>query len=77
MHQGTVRSDASCLHFDYEALKLATNGFNSKSLSDGGCKLGEGGFGPVFKGNLLSTDVAIKVLRRTKPVSLCWSDDRY
>ena len=67
VHQGTERGNVSCLHFDYEGVKIATNGFNSKN------KLGEGGFGPVFRGELLSTDVAIKVLRRTKPVSLSWA----
>ena len=69
-HQGTVRGNASCLHFDYEALKIATSGFNPKSVFDGGCKLGEGAFGPVFKGSMLFTDVAVKVLRTTKPVSV-------
>lgn len=68
-HQGSVLNEAiSCLHFDYLALQVATKGFNQHSLSDGGCKLGEGGFGPVFKGVLHSTEVAIKVLRKTKPV---------
>lgn len=55
--QGTVRGNVSCLHFDYEAMKMATKGFERN------CKLGEGGFGPVFKGSVLFTDVAIKVLR--------------
>lgn len=69
-HQGAVVNQAiSCLHFDYDALLAATKGFNSRPLSQGGCKLGEGGFGPVFKGLLHSTEVAIKVLRKTKPVS--------
>ena len=69
-HQGVVVNEAiSCLHFDYDAICQATNNFNSAPVSKNGNKLGEGGFGPVFKGELHFTEVAIKVLRRTKPVS--------
>ena len=67
---GQVKNEAtSCLHFEYEAVERATKGFDQRSLSKGGCKLGEGGFGPVFKGDLKFTEVAIKVLRRAPPVS--------
>lgn len=59
---------AGCLQFDYEELRNATNGFDPKPLSQGGCKLGEGGFGPVFRGKLRFTDVAIKILRITPKV---------
>ena len=48
----------SCIEFTYEQLQDATSDF-SESF-----KLGEGGFGPVFKGNLLYTTVAIKRLRK-------------
>nr|CAL36106.1 IRAK4-like protein [Suberites domuncula] len=54
---------AGCLHFTYEELKEATDGFNMKPLNLGGRKLGEGGFGPVFLGKLKFTEVAIKILR--------------
>lgn len=67
--QGSVINEAiSCLHFSYQTVLLATRNFDTRSFSEGGCKLGEGGFGPVFKGELHRTEVAIKVLRRTKPV---------
>ena len=70
-HHGQIRNEGtSCLHFDYESLAEATRGFNQRSVAVGGCKLGEGGFGPVFKGDLLYTEVAIKVLRRAPPVCL-------
>ena len=58
-----------CIEFGYEELRDATNNFDPKPLSQGGCKLGEGGFGPVFKGRLKFTEVAIKILRNTPKVS--------
>ena len=48
----------NCIKFTYKQLQDVTGDF-SESL-----KLGEGGFGPVFKGNLLYTTVAIKKLRK-------------
>ena len=59
---------AGCLYFTFEAIKAATNDFDPRPLSQGGCKLGEGGFGPVFRGKLKFTDVAIKILRSTPKV---------
>ena len=60
---------AGCIEFGYEELRAATNNFDARSISEGGCKLGEGGFGPVFKGKLKFTQVAIKILRNTPKVS--------
>lgn len=47
--------------FNYRELATATNNFRSESL------IGEGGFGPVYKGQLESTGlvVAVKVLNQT------------
>lgn len=57
----------SCIEFTYGQLKEATHGFSEN------CKLGEGGFGPVFKGTLLYTTVAIKKLRTVNVYTTCTS----
>lgn len=67
--------DPGCLQFDYEELREATNNFDPRPFNQGGCKLGEGGFGPVFKGRLKFTEVAIKILRTTPKVHYRWQPD--
>ena len=52
------KNDINCIKFSYKQLQEATKNFCES------CKLGEGGFGPVFKGTLLYTTVAIKKLRK-------------
>ena len=52
------KNDINCIEFKYEQLQEATKKFCDS------CKLGEGGFGPVYKGTLLYTTVAIKQLRK-------------
>lgn len=59
--RGTV-DGAGCIEFTLEDLKAATDNFNSDPVHKGGCKIGEGGFGPVYRGTLKHTEVAIKLL---------------
>ncbi|CAI0407067.1 unnamed protein product [Linum tenue] len=48
-----------CLQFDFETIRVATNDFSQKS------KLGEGGFGVVYKGTLSNgQEVAVKRLKK-------------
>jgi len=67
----TMSGDPTCcVNFDFRELSAATNGFDKLPVKLGGCKLGEGGFGPVFQGELKFTDVAIKVMRDLPKVGI-------
>lgn len=59
--RGTV-DVVGCIHFSRKELEEATDNFNKNPVHRGGCKIGEGGFGPVYKGILKHTEVAIKLL---------------
>ncbi|XP_043704124.1 putative receptor-like protein kinase At4g00960 isoform X3 [Telopea speciosissima] len=57
--------DADSLLFDLRTLKVATGGFSDSN------KLGQGGFGTVYKGKLLDgREIAVKRLSRSSPQSL-------
>ncbi|XP_027182390.1 U-box domain-containing protein 35 [Coffea eugenioides] len=51
------QNDCRCRKYTIEDIEIATNKFSSSS------KIGEGGYGPVYKGKLDHTPVAIKILR--------------
>jgi hypothetical protein len=52
-----VFNNVAYRRYDIKEIQVATNSF------DNALKIGEGGYGPVFKAVLDHTDVAIKVLR--------------
>uniref|UniRef100_A0A804KII1 Uncharacterized protein n=1 Tax=Musa acuminata subsp. malaccensis TaxID=214687 RepID=A0A804KII1_MUSAM len=57
---GAKSEKANSLLFDFETLKVATNNFSDAN------KLGEGGFGPVYKGVLSGgREIAVKRLARS------------
>ncbi|KAM9815054.1 interleukin-1 receptor-associated kinase 4 isoform X1 [Syngnathus typhle] len=55
--------------FSYNELKEMTQNFDERPTSDGGCRLGEGGFGTVFKGFLRGKPVAVKKLNLIEDIS--------
>ncbi|XP_072257556.1 interleukin-1 receptor-associated kinase 4 [Pyxicephalus adspersus] len=48
--------------FSFDELKRLTRNFDDRPLAQGGNKIGEGGFGVVFQGQLKSEKVAVKKL---------------
>ncbi|XP_073476047.1 interleukin-1 receptor-associated kinase 4 [Aquarana catesbeiana] len=63
--------------FSFNELKRITRNFNERPLSDGGNKIGEGGFGVVFQGQLKSEKVAVKKLTTIVDSSLQDLKDQY
>ncbi|XP_034541485.1 interleukin-1 receptor-associated kinase 4 [Notolabrus celidotus] len=56
--------------FLYNELMRITGNFDDRPISDGGCRLGEGGFGTVYKGLLNDKPVAVKKLSPGDDVSI-------
>lgn len=61
-HQSAEFSDTRFHSFSFYELKSITNDFDERPVSIGGNRMGEGGFGVVYKGCVNNTTVAVKKL---------------
>jgi len=66
MSQSASKEDSNCIEYRFKQIQDATKNFCSS------CRLGEGGFGPVYKGKLLHTIVAIKQLRKVSDLLITY-----
>ncbi|MBZ3877652.1 Interleukin-1 receptor-associated kinase 4 [Sciurus carolinensis] len=62
-------SDTRFHSFSFYELKNVTNDFDERPISVGGNKMGEGGFGVVYKGYVNNTPVAVKKLATMVDIS--------
>ncbi|KAK2842521.1 hypothetical protein Q5P01_012721 [Channa striata] len=57
-------------NFSYSEMRMITGNFDDRPMLDGGSRIGEGGFGTVYRGLLNDRPVAIKKLGPMEDISL-------
>ncbi|KAH0616614.1 hypothetical protein JD844_027867 [Phrynosoma platyrhinos] len=67
---GSVLNNTGLQNFLFHELKSFTNNFDDRTVSAGGSKLGEGGFGVVYKGCINGRTVAVKKLTALADVNI-------
>ncbi|KAM4882989.1 interleukin-1 receptor-associated kinase 4 isoform 2-T3 [Thomomys bottae] len=68
-NESSEDSDIRFHNFSFYELKSVTNDFDERPISMGGSKMGEGGFGVVYKGYVNNTAVAVKKLAAVVDIS--------
>ncbi|XP_042609012.1 interleukin-1 receptor-associated kinase 4 isoform X8 [Cyprinus carpio] len=66
----SCHASAGFCTFTHRELTVMTGGWDDRPVKDGGCLLGTGGFGVVFRGSMGGTDVAVKKLNPMDDSSL-------
>nr|XP_033815329.1 interleukin-1 receptor-associated kinase 4 isoform X2 [Geotrypetes seraphini]XP_033815330.1 interleukin-1 receptor-associated kinase 4 isoform X2 [Geotrypetes seraphini]XP_033815332.1 interleukin-1 receptor-associated kinase 4 isoform X2 [Geotrypetes seraphini]XP_033815333.1 interleukin-1 receptor-associated kinase 4 isoform X2 [Geotrypetes seraphini] len=70
-------SETGFCRFSFEELNKSTNNFDDRPVSAGGRKVGEGGFGVVYKGTVNSRTVAVKKLTTLVDISIQELKDQF